>query len=54
MSKKVFISIALTVIAFAICSLIAFQQRGYFAFGGEYLLFVIPVIVAAFDYERGF
>lgn len=38
--------IVLSLLAFGICATFAYVQRGYFAFGGEYLVLIPGFVVA--------
>jgi hypothetical protein len=39
-------TIALSLVAFVVCAVAAYIQRGYFAFGGEYLVLIPGFVVA--------
>ena len=41
-------TIVLSLLIFGICATIAYAQRGYFAFGGEYLVLIPGFVVAGF------
>ena len=46
MTKKITLySILATPFVFAACAALAYAQRGYFAFGGEYLALLLPLYV---------
>lgn len=46
-------TIVLSLLTFGICATIAYAQRGYFAFGGEYLV-LIPGFVTAGLWMAGY
>lgn len=45
--KKLSLYIALTGLITAICCKLAYMDRGYFAIGGEWLIWVVPLLVEA-------
>lgn len=45
-NSKGLATILLSLLAFGVCAMFAYAQRGYFAFGGEYLV-LIPGFVTA-------
>ena len=49
MSKKMAMSFVSAVVLFIVWSAMAYAQRGYFAVGGEYGAFLLPLFVAAID-----
>ena len=49
MSKKMLMSFVSAVVLFIVWSAMAYAQRGYFAVGGEYGAFLLPLFVAAID-----
>lgn len=49
MSRKMVLSCVAAVALFIVWSAMAYAQRGYFAFGGEYAAFLLPLFVAAFE-----
>lgn len=46
-------TIVLSLVAFVVCAVAAYIQRGYFAFGGEYLV-LIPGFVTGFCWMAGY
>lgn len=47
------LSILVTPIVYALLAVLAYQQRGYFAFGGECFAFLLPLYVFAYVNLRG-
>ena len=54
LGKHVFYStLATCIFLFIMAAIAAYAQRGYFALGGEILIFAIPVLVFAYVYSGG-
>lgn len=51
MSRRMVLSWAAAVALFIVWSIMAYAQRGYFAVGGEYGAFLLPLFVAAIGQE---
>lgn len=51
--SKGLVTIVLSLVAFVVCAFAAYLQRGYFAFGGEYLV-LIPGFVTAGLWMAGY
>lgn len=49
MMKRILVFVG-SVALFIVCSRIAFEQRGYWAVGGEYFALAIPLVYALVDY----
>lgn len=49
MTNRMVLSFVAAVALFIVWSAMAYAQRGYWAMGGEYAAFLLPLFVAVFD-----
>ena len=49
-TAKRFVTISAIIALFAICSVFAFEHRGYFAIGGEWFVIIVPACIAFYKW----